>query len=96
MVKILEEKRTTLNFVFAVPIQVGSAYRKHTYFLLRSNCIYIYRPPASIERGGSVVVSVVVSTSALRARVLSSIPGPGMSMFDVKTWFLILGTVFLS
>ena len=36
---------------------------------------------------------VVVSTSALHGRVLSSRPRPGMGMFDVKTWLSILGTV---
>ena len=40
-----------------------------------------------IERRGSVMVS----TSTLHDRVLSSRPGPGMGMFGVKTWLSTLG-----
>ena len=40
--------------------------------------------------------SVVVSTSALDDRVLSSRPGPGMGMFGVRTWLSTLETVYLS
>ena len=39
---------------------------------------------------------IVVSTSALHDRVLCSRPGPGMGMFDVKTWLSTLETVFMT
>ena len=42
------------------------------------------------ERHGSVMVS----TSALRERVLSSRLGPGMGMLGVKTWLSTLETVY--
>ena len=40
--------------------------------------------------------SIVVSTSALDATVLSSRPGLGMDMFGVNTWLSTLETVDLS
>ena len=40
--------------------------------------------------------SVVVSTSALHDRVLSSRPGSGMGMFGLKTWLSRVGTVYAS
>ena len=40
--------------------------------------------------------SVVVSTSALHDRILSSRPAPGMGMFGVKTWLSTLETEYLS
>ena len=39
---------------------------------------------------------VVVSTSALHARVLSSRPGLRIGLFVVKTWLSTLETVYLS
>ena len=39
--------------------------------------------------------SVVVSTSSLHDRGLSSRPGPDMGMFGIKTWLSTLETMYL-